>query len=150
MLTLVGSLLLKVTVRPVLGAGKESEMGNGTDWPVPTDTLDGKIIAPKTLTVTFSVALLMFVVLALAVIVAEPFLTPVTGTETVVAPAGILTLAGTVATAVLLELKLIARADGAAIDSFSVKFVVPPTPIDAVGDEKLSDAPTLTVLVAPW
>jgi hypothetical protein len=63
----------------------------------------------------------------LAWIVAVPGPTAVTGTVVVFAPATKLTVAGTVATAVLLELRLMMTPPkGASADSVSVRFCVPP------------------------
>lgn len=60
---------------------------------------------------------------ALAVIVADPAPTPVTGTFTVAVLAAKLTTAGTVATPVLLELRLAVNPlAGAALDKTSVRF----------------------------
>ena len=61
---------------------------------------------------------------ALAVIVVLPDATPVTGTRTLVTPAPTETLAGTVATEGLLELRLIVRADVGAEDNSRVRFCV--------------------------
>ena len=71
-------------------------------------------------TVTPAVVLAMFI--ALAVIVTDPADTPVTGTETLAAPAATLTIAGTVATAALLVLRLTVSAAVAGVDKFSVRF----------------------------
>src|SRR6266540_1456490 len=74
--------------------------------PSPTGCVAGKLIAPAFCTVTFVLAFAMFDAVAVAVIVVLPNATAVTGTSTVVAPAAIVTLAGTVATLGLLESKL--------------------------------------------
>jgi hypothetical protein len=72
----------------------------------------------------------------IAVIVAEPAATPVTGTFTLVAPAANVTVAGTVATPVLLELRLAVRLAGAGPDRFSVRFCVEPALIARLAGEK--------------
>ncbi len=59
-------------------------------------------------------------------IVAVPAPTAVTGTFTLVAPAANVTVAGTVATPVLLELRLAVSPALAAPDRFSVRVPLPP------------------------
>jgi hypothetical protein len=82
---------------------------------------------------------------ALAWIVADPVATPVTGTVTLLAPDAKVTVGGTVATAMLLELRLIMTPpDGAGTDRFSVKFCVAVPMIVPVGGEKASVAVTST------
>jgi hypothetical protein len=82
---------------------------------------------------------------ALAVIVAEPSATPVTGTGTLVAPATKFTLAGTVAAAVLLELRLTVKPPaGAGVVRFNVRFPVVPAVIVRLPGVKLSGAGTVT------
>src|ERR1017187_4554856 len=71
-------------------------------------------------TVTLAVALAMFG--ALAVMVTAPAATPVTSTDTPVVPVPKLTVAGTVGTAALLELRLTTSPAGAGADRFSVRF----------------------------
>jgi hypothetical protein len=74
-------------------------------------------------TVTVAVAGAMLA--ALAVMVAEPAATPVTGTVAVVAPTAKDTVPGTVAAAGLLELRFtVTPPAGAAADKVSVKFCV--------------------------
>ena len=77
--------------------------------------------------------------------VVEPGATPVTVTEALLDPAAMFTEAGTVATPVLLELKVITTpAAGAGADKFSVRFCVPvPTTVALLG-EKLAVAVTWT------
>jgi hypothetical protein len=74
---------------------------------------------------------------ALAIMVADPAATPVTGTDTVVAPAAKLTDAGTVATAGLLELRLTTSPDEAGADRFIARFCVAVPPMLMVAGEKL-------------
>jgi hypothetical protein len=74
--------------------------------------------------------------IVLAVIVTDPADTPVTGTSTLAAPVATLTAAGTVATAALLEVRLIVIAAVAGIDRFSVRFcVVAPLIVRLVGEK---------------
>ena len=74
---------------------------------------------------------------ALALMVAMPLPTPVTGTLTMVAPAAKVTEAGTVATLVLVELVLMVGPPlGAAGDTTSVRFCVPVPVMDRLEDEK--------------
>jgi hypothetical protein len=82
---------------------------------------------------------------ALAWIVADPPPTPVIGTVTLFVPDAKVTVAGTVATLVLLELKLITTPpDGAGTDKLSARFCVAVPVIVAVVGEKLSVAVTCT------
>src|SRR5438045_2845886 len=61
-----------------------------------------------------------------SVMVDEPFATPVTGTGAVVVFCATVTVAGTVAAPVLLELRLtVTPPAGAALDSVRVRFCVP-------------------------
>src|ERR1700736_6527100 len=73
----------------------------------------------------------------LAVIVADPGVTPVTGTVTLVAPAANVTVAGTVATPVLLELRLAVSPAVAPADRFKVKFCTEPALIRRLPGEQL-------------
>lgn len=69
-----------------------------------------------------AVALAMFGVVVLAVMIAEPLLFPVTVTVAVVVFAAIVTLAGTVATVVLDEVRFTTTGEVVALDSVRVKF----------------------------
>src|SRR5271154_141162 len=73
---------------------------------------------------TVAVALGRFGAVVLAVIVAVPGNTPVTGTFTVVALAAKVTVAGTVATVASLEARLITNPAGAGADNVSTRFCV--------------------------
>ena len=86
-------------------------------------------------TVTPAVVLAMFI--ALAVIVTDPADTPVTATDTLLAPVATLTTAGTVATAALLVLRLTVTAVVAGTDRFSVRFCVADPLIVMLAGEKL-------------
>ena len=81
---------------------------------------------------------------ALAWIVVVPAPTPVTGTMALVAFAAKFTVSGTVATAGLLELKLMIRPPvGAGADSVNVRFCVAVPVIDRLVGEKLAARATL-------
>jgi hypothetical protein len=121
---LVGSLLTNVMYTPPAGAAVPSVTGKFTVAPGVTATLAGNRMPPAAgcVTVTLAVALAMFD--ALAVIVTDPAATPVTGTDTVVAPAPKLTVEGAVATLTLLELRLTTSPAVVGADRFSVRFCV--------------------------
>ena len=113
-------VLLSETVVPPEGAGTGRVTGNGTDWFGPTVTFAGRMMVPRFATVTLTVVLPTPV--PLAVIVAPPGVTPVTGTSTVVALAAKATVAGTVAFADE-ELRLmVSPVAGACAERFSVRF----------------------------
>ena len=132
--TFEGSLLVSVMKTPPAGAGLTKVTGNGAESPGATVVLAGTMMSLRT--VTLAVALAMPG--ALAVIVAEPGPTPVTGTGTLVAPAANVTVGGTLATAVLLELRLTVKPPAAAgPDRFSVRLPIPPTVIDKGDPVKL-------------
>jgi hypothetical protein len=139
MATFVGSLLTTVTVTGA-AAGEGSVIANVTDWPSETEVFAGVPMAPALATVTLAVASTIFG-RALAWITVEPKATPVTGTLTVVAPTLKLTVAGTVAVAGVLELRLIVTPPaGAALESVSVKFCVTKPAMVAVLGVKLTVA----------
>ena len=74
--------------------------------------------------------------------------TPVTGTGTLVAPAANVTVAGTVALLVSLELRLTTKPPaGAGPDRFSVRFPILPTVTDSGDPVKFNVADTVTVPV---
>jgi hypothetical protein len=144
---LVVSLLVNVTVVPPGGAGEGNVIGNGTVWPTFKDTLDGRPMGPDRTTVTAAVVLLSDG-REPAVIVAEPEPTPVTGTLTLEAFAGKLTVGGTVAAEVLLELKLIVRPGGANPVKFNVRFWVAPAARVSVFGENVIPPTTCTCWLA--
>lgn len=74
---------------------------------------------------------------ALAVRVTDPAPTPVTGTDTLAAPVPRLTSEGTVATVVLLELRVTTKPAGAGADRFSVRFCIVPWESDRLPGQKL-------------
>ena len=114
---------VSVTVTPPAGAGVDSVTGNGAVSPRPTFSPVGIVIVPGFPTVTLAVASKMLG--PLACITVEPRATPVTGTFAVVAPAANATVAGTVATATLSELRLTVRPPaGAGAGKVNVRFCV--------------------------
>src|SRR3954453_20732678 len=118
--TFVVSLLLSETVTPPAGAGAERVMGNGADVPTGTLTPLGNEIVPWD-TVTLAVDSAMLAALARIVVVPAP--NPVTGTVALVAPAANDTVAGTVATPVLSDLRLtVTPTAGAGADKVNVRF----------------------------
>lgn len=86
---------------------------------------------------TMTVALVLVMLAALAVMPAEPADTLVTGTETLLAPAAKLTVAGTVIMPVLLELRLTVRGAGAGAERFKVRLAVETPLIVMLPGEKL-------------
>ena len=122
-LTFDGSLLESERNTPPEGAGFAKVMGKFACWPGGTVRLTGRIMSPET--VTLAVVSARFGS-ALAWIAVEPAERPVTGTFTVVAPAPKVAVAGTVAAAELLELRLtVTPPAGAGPDSVSVRFWMP-------------------------
>jgi hypothetical protein len=121
-LTLDVSLLARLTVTPPDGAGMPNVTENGTCCPGGNVTLDAREIEPCI--VTLVVASGMFGRL-LAWSVAEPGPTAVTGTETLLKPALMVTDAGTVTAPVFEELRAMVMGDGATAERFSVRFCVP-------------------------
>ena len=142
--TLDGSLLSRVTVSPPAGAACDKVTANTADCPKPTAVVPGTLIDSGPCTVTLAVVSAMFG-RALAWITVEPAPTAVTGTGTAAVFAKIVTVAGTVAAAVLLELRLIFKsACAAAPDRFSVSDPALPTLIVRLGGWKLSVWPGVT------
>ena len=123
---LVVSLLVSATVRPPDGAGIDKLTGNSAE-PSPSESKTGRMMVagvPPTMTVAIALA----IPVALAVIfTGPPTATPVTGTFTLVVPCAKVTLAGAVATAVLLEFRLTVRPPaGAGPERLSERFCVAP------------------------
>ena len=140
------SLLARATVTAE-GADADKVTGNETVWLNPMLGLDGTLIGPKISTVTLAVTSAMFGRL-LAWITADPAATPVTGTLAVVAPAAKTTVGGTVATPMLLELKLIVKPPaGAAAERLSVRFCVTAPVMVRLGCWKAIVAPTCTAVL---
>jgi hypothetical protein len=144
--TFEGSVLASATVTAE-SAGADKVTGNGMVWPNPTLGLDGRLIGPKISIVTLAVTSAMFGRL-LAWIKAEPAATPVTGTLVLVAPGPKATVSGTVATPVLLELKLIVKPlAGAAAERVSVRFCVIVPVMVRLGSVKAMVALTCTAVL---
>jgi hypothetical protein len=144
--TLVVSLLARLTVTPPAGAACVRVTAKVADRPSPTVVVAGTLIDGGGMTVTLAVALGMPVTLAV-IVTGPPTVTPVTVTVALVAPAAKLTVAGTVATAVLLELRFTVKPPAGACPPprFSVRFPVVPTVIDRLVGVKLMVADTVTV-----
>jgi len=82
---LVASLLESVIVTPLCGAGADNVIGNDALWPSAMEVLAGNTIDPKVVTTTVALAGVTLAALVVAVTVAEPPATAVTGTATLVA-----------------------------------------------------------------
>jgi hypothetical protein len=138
------SLLDSEMKTPPAGAGLVNVTGNEACWPGARTTPIGRRMSLT----TFTVAVAFAMPGALAVMVAEPAATPVTGTGTLVAPAANVTVAGTVATAVLLELRLTVKPPAGACPPvrFNVRLPVAPT-LSVSGDpvKLIVGADTVTV-----
>lgn len=135
-------LLANVTVTPPVGAGVDSVMGNATDCESATESPAGVPIEPGGVTVTVRVALGIFGKEP-AVIVVLPAATPVTANVVEVAPAANVTVAGTVATPVLLEARLtVTPPVGAAADRVRVAFVLAVAATETVAGLKFTAAVT--------
>ena len=145
--TLDGSLLSRATVSPPAGAGADKVTANAADCPSPTAVVPGTLMVGCC--VTFTVAVAFGIPAAEAVIVTgPPTATPVTGTGTLVAPAANVTVAGTVALLVSLELRLTVKPPaGAGPDRFNVRFPELPTVTDSGDPVKFNVADTFTVPV---
>jgi hypothetical protein len=100
---------------------------------------------PADCTVAGAVGLLMLAEVVAALIVAVPTETPVTGTVALVAPAAMVTVAGTVTKPVGEALIFTVRAAGKGADKFSVRFCVDTPEIVMLGGVKLSVALLCTV-----
>ena len=117
-------------------------IAKGAEPPKPTLTGEGTPIGPPVTTVTFAVASGIKIV-ALAWITVVPRVNAVTGTFAVVAPAAKVTVAGVVATVVLLELTLtVTPPVGAAELRVNVRFWVLGPVIVTVAGVKLTVALT--------
>ncbi len=119
-----GLVLVRSTYMPPAGAALPSPTARVAVSPAANETFAGNTI-PDVLdweTVTPAVAAARFA--AAAVMVADPAATPVTGTDTLVAPCATFTVAGVVAAFELLELRLTVSAEAAGAERFSVRFCV--------------------------
>ncbi len=117
-------LLARETVTPPAGAGALNETASVADWFTPTVKLAGREIAPADTLVTVTMAFAPAIPGALAVILTEPAEMPVTVTDVLVTPAPKLTVAGTVATAGLLELRFTASPVESGAESCKTRFPV--------------------------
>ena len=105
----------------------------------------GLTISPEVVEVIVTLAVALVSPAKLAVITLEPVATAVTGTVAVVAPTAMMTEAGTVALAVLEELKVKVRPPaGAGAERFSERFCEPGATMERFAGEKLIVAVTLT------
>jgi hypothetical protein len=144
--TVDGSLLLKLITTPPAGAGVPNVTGNAADCPNPTDTLPDSVIVPGATTVKLTASSKMFGG-APTWIVVEPADNPVTGTTTLLALAGIITLPGTLATAALSELTVNVSTDGTGAPSPSIRLnVVPRWMVSLAGPTRIPDTRTVWVL----
>ena len=137
-MALVVLLLASETVTPPTGAAALKVTWSAADWFSPTVKLAGREMAPEETFVTVTLAFVAEIPDALAVILADPAETPVTGTEMLVPPAPKVTVTGTVATAGLLELKLTASPVEMGAERSKARFPVVPPPIVRLPGEKLN------------
>jgi hypothetical protein len=117
-----GLVLDSVISTPPDGAAAPSATGKFTEEPAATDRFPGKRIAADVGCVTVTPAVALPMPGALAVIVTAPAATAVSATGALPAPAGMMMLAGTVATFGLLEFRLTVIGEDAAEDRLSVRF----------------------------
>ena len=138
-------LELKLTVRPPAGAGLDNVTAKLVERPKPTEGLPS-VKPPRT--VTLAVALVKPVWLAVMV-TGPPGATPVTATLAVVAFAANVTVAGTVAIAVLLEARLTTKPPVGASPPVKLrtKLPEPPVTLRVDGEKAIAGAPTVTVPV---
>lgn len=113
------SLLVRLMNTPPDGAGLDNVIGNATCWPGATITPEGRMMSRVNVTATFADAADTVAKLVVAVITADPAPVAVTGTLMLLEFAAIVAVAGTVATLVLFEARLTARAAGAGTDRFN-------------------------------
>lgn len=119
-----GLLVASVMKTPPAGAAVPNATGKLTVSPGATVTLAGRTNPGTVGIVTVTVAVALAMPGALAVIDTNPAPTPVTGTDTAVAPGAKLTTAGTVAMVGSLQLRLTANAAAAGAERLSVRFCV--------------------------
>ena len=146
--TLDGSLLSRVTVTPPAGAACDKVTAKSADSPSPIAVAPGTLMVGCCVTVTAAVTFEKPAAEAV-IVTGPPTATPVTGTGTLVAPAANVTVAGTVALLVSLELRLTTNPPAGACPParFSVRFPVVPTVTDSGDPVKFSVADTVTVPV---
>ena len=105
----------------------------------------GRLIPVGGTTLTLRVASVISGLLALVLIVTDPFATLVTGTLTIVEPAGIVTLEGTVAIVGSLDVNGTVSAVGGGADRFRFTFCVAMPPMVRLVGENDKLPFTLTV-----
>ena len=131
------SLLDSETISPPLGAGADKVTAKVADCPSPTEKLDGKMIDPKVTTVIVAVASTRFA--AVACTIAVPTAPPATDTIALEAFGAKLTVAGTVATEGLFELRATVKPpEGAGAERFRVRFCAAPVPRVKLFGEKVA------------
>ena len=141
---LLVSLLVSVTITPSGGAGVGKVTAMGADWLGPTVTFEARVIVPALTTVTVA-DVSATLGRALAWMVALPMPAPFTATVVLVALPAKFAVGGTVATLVLLELKLMVKPPaGAGTDRFKVNASVEAPAILALAGKKLARAVTWT------
>lgn len=145
----VALLVERVTLTPPLGATADKLICRLVDWPSATFVFAGICRLPKFETETLNEAPITLATAAVAVMVVEPALTPVTGTNTELAFCGITTDAGIVAAAVLLETRFTVMLVGEGPERFNVTFCVLPEPTET--EDGLNDRaePTTTSEESP-
>jgi len=111
------------------GAGEDRVTGNGADCPSPSVTFVGIWMVPSITELTVATAGAITGIFDWAVIVAVPGLNAVTRTVPMVLPCGTITLVGTVATEVLLDVRLKVRPPvGAGAERRRLMLLAPPAP----------------------
>ena len=111
--------------------------------------LEGICTLPRFETVMLAVAGRTFATVAVAVRIAVPELTPVTGTCTVVVFCAIATEAGTVAARVLLDDRFTVMFEGAAPDKVKIRFCCEPAPSARAEGVNDKAEPTTTTAESP-
>ena len=117
---------------------------NTTDWPRLRETPEGRPMVPPLCTVTLVVPLATLDVVVLAVTVAVPRPTPVTGTVALEAPCAIVIVDGIDTMPAGTALRLTVMTAGAGADNVTVRFPVAGPAIVVVGCVKPNDPPTVT------
>ena len=142
---------LRLAVKPA-GAGPDRFSVRLPIEPALTVRLPGeKKLLPAPAITTVTPAIAFGIPAALAVSVADPAASPVAGTDTLVAPAANVTVAGTVVTAVLLELRLMVKPPaGAGDDRFRVMFCVPgPLSVRLAGEKLIVSGEPMPTVTNP-
>ena len=145
-----GLALASVMDTPPAGAGVPNVTGKLAVLPDMIVTFTDTRMPPAAACATLTEAVALPKLSALAVIVTDPADTPVTGTDTLLAPVATLTTAGTVATAALLVLRLTVSAAVAGVDKFSVRFCVADPLIVMLAGEKLIVVAVTPPVTCTW